>query len=117
LFRETRKEFQPSADVERVRTAFGRLANAIKKHYDYEDRIYFPSLSSIQPEYKSELQELSLAHERFRSRILSIQMLLGNRDNLEEASRCFETFCKLFEAHEAEENEFFHVLDIEKSLF
>lgn len=109
LLEETRRALQPSTNPEQARSALAHLIEALTKHLDQEEKIYFPPLRALRPEHKAALRNFQLTHEHLRNQMQEVENRFRS-DALVEAADAFEQLSASFNAHEQEEEKLFRAL-------
>jgi Hemerythrin HHE cation binding domain len=102
LFRSTRASLDSSTDQGEAEEVFGRLQEAVDGHLAQEDRLYYPPIWALRPEYKDTLEALLGAHDDFRARLAEIASHLA-RGARAAALAGFDAFVEDFGRHEAGE--------------
>lgn len=109
LFSEARAALV-EAEREAARDAMDRLRQGLEVHFEREDSLYFPSLSSLRPESREALARLGEAHEDFRRQVEEIIRGLG-REAASVLLGRLETLERAFGSHERSEEELLRSLE------
>lgn len=112
LLDETKRALQPSANPEQAQRAVAHFVEALTKHLEHEEKIYFPPLRALRPEHKLALKNFQLTHAQLRSQMQAVHSFLHDGALL-EAGQAFEQLSAAFKAHEVEEEKLFRVLSLE----
>ena len=108
LFDQTRDAFELAQDgagnsggarLEELCDAVAALGEELGLHFEQEEELYFPALTSLRGEFAEELAGFEERHRRFR---LSLEALAGQleRRNLDIARASFESLAESFRLHE-----------------
>lgn len=92
--------------------AFQELREALEIHFDQEDRLYYPAIRALRPDFKAGLQEFIAEHEKFRTQLENIETLLARAD-FEGSGRAIEMLAGEFGRHEVSEESVLQRLDRE----
>lgn len=111
LFSEARAALA-EAEGEAAREAVDRLRQGLEVHFQREDSLYFPSLSSLRPDRRDALARLGEAHEDFRRQIEEILRRLPQEAPSELLGR-LEELERAFGSHERTEEELLRGLERE----
>lgn len=109
LFDETLTALR-QRNLRAIREAVARLLSALETHLAQEDRVYYPALSRLHPEARSDLARFSEFHRRFLEEFREMQQLIEDRDFRSAADR-FHSFSRAFAVHEVHEEDFLGKLE------
>lgn len=85
-------------------SACEQLRDVLEAHFAQEEKLYFPTLWQLRPDYEQRFRGLISAHAIFLDKIDEAVEFI-RADQPSEAVRCFEDLRRLFAAHEVEEEE------------
>lgn len=97
-------------DVRAASEAFAQLREALETHVEQEDRLYYPAIRSLRPEFEISLGTFTKEHAAFRDDMAEIQRLL-EADSCGETQNTLERFHRAFALHEAAEEAMLESLD------
>jgi len=111
MFEETRAAFREGGEAE-ASVAFGRLRGELERHFEQEDRLYYPAIRALRPDRAEAVDRVGKAHEQFLRRFELVDRLI-QAGKLEEAERSFEEFAEAFIYHEMREEDLIRSLEKE----
>jgi len=112
LFGEARAALRVAEARGAARLAIARLLEQIKAHLFREERLYYPTIWALRPDYMSPLRLLVDSHAHFRRLLESITECV-ERAAHEDAARRFEEFTRLFQEHQGAEEKLLETLEQE----
>jgi hypothetical protein len=95
-----------------ARRALEALAAALAVHFEQEDRLYYPPVASLRPEYADRVRAFAAAHVGFLAQLAEIESR-AREPSLADTRRGFESFASAFAAHEAAEEELLRSMEAE----
>jgi hypothetical protein len=104
LFHEARAILEAQRTHGDVAATVGRLQEAVDGHLTQEDRLYYPPIWALRPQYKDALQALLAAHDEFRRRLAEIVRDVAEGAFAAALTR-FDAFAEDFGRHEAREEQ------------
>ena len=97
-------------DASEASEAFRQLREALEAHIEQEDRLYYPVIRSLRPEFSVSIERFAKDHAVFKDNTAAIhaQLEAGSRA---EARDALERFRRAFARHEAAEEAMLESLD------
>lgn len=114
LFGETRAVLRAVEARGKARLAIAHLLEQLKSHLFREERLYYPTIWALRPDYMSPLRLLVDSHAHLRSLLDAITECVERAPH-EDAARRFDEFTRLFQEHEGAEEELLETLEQELS--
>jgi len=109
-FFEGVREALGTGDAVAMRPAFDQLHDELERHLAQEDRLYYPTLSTLRPEHRETLHHFVTDHGSFRADL----EVIGDRleaGEIAEARTRFDALVRSFAAHEVQEEDFLRRID------
>ncbi len=104
LFDDVGRTLEERRPIGEFREAFYVLANELETHFDQEDRLYYPAIRGLRPEFESQLLNLTERHTWFRDQLRRISDHLLH-DDIEGAGSVFRSVVHAFDGHERTEDD------------